>query len=318
MKLVLLDSDTLGYDLDFSVFDQFGDVECYKYSSVDDVIARAYDADVCISNKIQYNKDLLERLPKLKLICLTSTGTNTADLEECRKRNINVCNIVGYSTQSVVQLTYSIMFYLLAPLKFYDEYTKDGGYTNDFSFSHYNHTWNELSGKTLGIVGLGAIGRKVATIGQAFGANVIYYSTSGKNSNSDFKQVSFDELLNQSDIISVHAPLNEQTDHLFGIEEFKKMKDASIIINLGRGPIVNEEELVEALNLGYIHKAGLDVLAVEPMIKDHPSNKLLDKDRMLITPHVGWASIEARNRMIQEVVLNIKSFIDGEARNVVN
>ena len=318
MKLVILDSDTLGYDLDFSVFEQFGDVEVYRFSTPEEVLKRAKDARVCISNKVQYTKKLVENLPELKLICLTSTGTNTADLEACRDLGIDVCNIVGYSTESVVQLTYSLMFYLLAPLRYYDDYTKDGSYVEDFSFSHYNQTWNELSGKTLGIVGFGAIGKRVAAIANAFGANVCYYSTSGLNKNNDYNRVEFDELLSQSDIISIHAPLNEQTDNLFGREEFRQMKDDAIILNLGRGPIVNEAELIDALNNGLIAKAGIDVIATEPMIKDHPIMKLKESGRLLMTPHVGWASIESRNRMIQEVVMNIQAHINGDKRNIVN
>lgn len=318
MKLVILDSDTLGYDLDFSVFEKFGELETYRFSSEDEVIERAQDASVCISNKVQYTKELIEKLPKLKLICLTSTGTNTADLKACRELGIEVCNIVGYSTESVLQLTYSLMFYLLAPLKFYDNYTKKGDYIDDFAFSHYKHTWNELNGKTLGIVGLGTIGSRVAAIGSAFGARVCYYSTSGMNSNSSYERVGFDELLSRSDIISIHAPLNTNTKGLFGLNEFEKMKKDSIILNLGRGPIINENELIDALNMGLIGKAGIDVLAVEPMIKNHPIMKLKDSGRLIMTPHVGWASIESRNRMVNEVVLNVESYLNGTKRNVVN
>jgi len=318
MKLVLLDSNTLGYDLDFNVFEQFGEVEYYHSSTPGEIIGRASEAQICISNKVQYTKELIEKLPKLKLICLTSTGTNTVDLVACKNRGIDVCNIVGYSTESVLQLTYSMMFYLLAPLRFYDDYTKDGRYVEDFNFTHYNNTWRELSGKTLGIVGLGAIGRRVAAIGSAFGANVVYYSTSGLNDNKDYKRVEFEELLSSCDIISIHAPLNEQTNNLFSLKEFQKMKKDSLILNLGRGPIVNEEELIKALNNGLIGKAGIDVLKTEPMIKNHPINKLVDSHKLLMTPHVGWASKEARNRMIHEVILNIEAYNNGEGRNVVN
>jgi len=318
MKLVLLDTDTLGYDLDFKVFERYGKVECYAYSSPEEVVERSKDATICISNKVQYTKEIIDELPKLKLICLTSTGTNTADLGYCHEKGINVCNVVNYSTESVVQLTFSMIFYLLAPLKFYDDYTKNGSYVNDVNFSHYTHTWSELSNKTIGIVGLGTIGKRVADVARAFGAKVIYYSTSGKNKNDDYDQVDFESLLSRSDIISIHAPLTKESNNLFNINVMKKMKKSSILVNMGRGPIVNEEDLIVALNEGYISRAGLDVLAKEPMTENHPLSKLHDKDKLYITPHVGWASVEARNRMIDEVLRNISSFVEGDRRNVVN
>lgn len=318
MKIVLFDTNTMGMDLDFSPFERFGNVEKYAFSTPSECIERGKEATVCISNKIQYTPQLLDELKGLKLICLTSTGTNTVDLDYARQKGITVCNIVGYSTLSVTQLTFSLLFYLMAPLNFYDHYVKKGDYVNDFKFTHYQQTWNDLSGKTYGIVGLGNIGLQVAKAAEAFGANVIYYSTSGRNSNDQYTRVSFDELLSTSDIISIHAPLNDQTNQLFDLVAFSKMKSSAILLNLGRGAILVEEDLVTALNRGMISKAGIDVLAVEPMIADHPFKKIEDQSKLFVTPHIGWASIESRKRMVDEVVLNIEAFLEGKNRNCVN
>jgi lactate dehydrogenase-like 2-hydroxyacid dehydrogenase len=317
MKIVLFDTKTLGYDLEFSPFERFGEVLCYDFSTEDECIVRGQDAEICISNKIQYTPYLLEHLPNVKLICLTSTGTNTIDLAYAKEKGIAVCNIKGYSTYSVAQHTFTLLFSLMSPMQYYDDYVKTGSYIDDFLFSHYQKTWNDLSGKTVGIVGLGMIGKQVGTIAQCFGANVIYYSTSGHNQNDQFERVTFDELIVQSDIISIHAPLNEKTMNLFDLIAFKKMKSNCIFLNLGRGAIVVEADLVEALDKGYIAKAGIDVLSYEPMTKNHPYTHLQQKDKLFVTPHIAWASIESRNKMIQEVVLNIESFLNGFIRNRV-
>lgn len=317
MKIVLFDINTLGNDLDFTPFERFGTVEKYSFSTEDECIERGKDANICISNKIQYTPKLLDSLKNLKLICLTSTGTNTVDLEYARMKGITVCNIVGYSTLSVAQHTFSLLFYLMSPLAYYDRYVHEGRYIDDFRFSHYERSWNDLSGKVFGIVGMGNIGQRVAKIADAFGAEVIYYSTSGKNNNANYPQVELDVLLEKSDIISIHAPLNEQTKGLFDISAFKKMKPTAILLNLGRGAIVNEEDLVFALNEGMISKAGIDVLSIEPMLENHPYLKIKNQEKLFVTPHIAWASIESRKRAIDEVVLNIEYFLAGQKRNCV-
>ena len=318
MDIILLDTDSLGFDLDYSVFHKLGNVKTYSHTLQKEVVSRCKNADVLISNKVHYTQEILEALPKLQLICLTSTGTNTVDLNVAKEKNICVSNIKGYSTQSVVQLMFAMLFYLLVPLKGYDEYVKVENYVNDTSFSHYTMTWHELAGQTLGIVGLGAIGEQVAKIATTFGCKVIYYSTSGKHNHEEYERVDFESLLKRSDIISIHAPLTKDTKNLFHRQVFKKMKPTSILMNFGRGPIVNEEELIEALNNGWIHRAGLDVLEQEPMKEEHPIKKLLNKDKLIITPHIAWASVESRNRMIDEVYKNIDSFYKGQPRNKVN
>ncbi len=318
MKIVLLDTDTLGFDLDYSLFETFGEVMEYSHTCQEDVIKRSCEAEVLISNKITYTRDMLEQLPKLKLICLTSTGVNTVDLKAAHDCGICVSNIRGYSTNSVVQLTFAMLFSLLMPLEEYNQYVKKGEYIEDTQFKHFCMTWNELDGKTFGIVGLGQIGQNVAKVAKAFGCHVIYYSTSGKNNHSDFERVGFEQMLSQSDIISIHAPLNEQTKSLFDRKAFQRMKPTAILLNLGRGPIVDENDLVEALNEDWIKGAGLDVLEVEPMKKNHPIQQLKNQRKVFITPHVGWASVEARNRMVKEVYQNINEFLQGKPRNQVN
>lgn len=317
MKIVFLDTNTLGFDLDFSRFSSFGEVRTYGHSTTEEILDRGKDAQILISNKVYYNEEIMKQLPNLKLICLTSTGTNTVDVNKAKELGIRVCNIVGYSTESVVQLTFSMIFYLLAPLAYYDRYVKEGEYVEDYQFKHFHHTWHELYGKTLGIVGFGRIGQRVAQIANAFGAKVIYYSTSGDNHHKEYEEVSFESLLEKSDLISIHAPLNESTKYLFRKEAFCRMKKSAILINLGRGLIVHEEELIEALNQEQITAAALDVLEFEPMKKKHPIENLINKNKLFITPHIAWASIEARNRMLDEVYQNIESYLSGGSRNQV-
>jgi glycerate dehydrogenase len=210
--------------------------------------------------------------------------------------------VAGYSTESVAQHTFALLFYLMEKLAFYDNYVKSETYVNDTEFKHFSETFRLISGKTWGIIGLGAIGRRVADIAKAFGANVIYYSTSGANHNSDYTEVDFDTLLASSDIVSVHAPLTDQTRHLMNKEAFSRMKNSAIFLNLGRGDIVVEHDLADALNNGQIAAAGLDVLSKEPMIPDNPLRQIKDSRRLFITPHIAWASVEARTNLMNIII----------------
>lgn len=318
MKITFLDADTLGKDISLKAFEDLGEVEVYGFTTSEQVLERTKDSDVIITNKVLINEASLGPNPNAKLICITATGTNIVDFNFATKYGIAVTNVKGYSTDSVVQHTFSLLFYLLEKLRYYDDYVKLGHYTNDILFTHFENRYHELSGKTWGIVGLGEIGRKVASIAQAFGCKVIYYSTSGKNNNSDFTQVDFDTLLSTSDIISIHAPLTPATNNLFTFETFQKMKNTSTLINVGRGPIVNEKDLLKALEENEIAAAGLDVLTVEPMEKKNPLLTFKDSNRLIITPHIAWASIEARGRLVEEVYKNIRAYIKGEERNMVN
>lgn len=308
MKIVFLDAKTIGEDIDLSGFDALGEVVKYGFSTTEEARERSKDADVLILNKVQVNQQTIGEADHLKLVCVTATGTNNLDKEYLDKRGIAWRNVAGYSTESVAQHTFAMLFYLLEKLPYYDDYVKSEKYVNDVSFTHFAKAFHELSGMTYGIIGLGNIGRRVADIAKAFGCHVIYYSTSGRNSQPGYERVSFDELLEQSDIVSIHAPLDENTLGLMNKEAFAKMKNSAILLNVGRGPIINEADLAEALNNKTIAAAGLDVLSVEPMQEDNPLRGIKDSERLLITPHIAWAGVEARNRLMGIILGQIKEF----------
>lgn len=308
MKIVFLDAKTIGEDIDLSGFDALGEVVKYGFSTAEEARERSKDADVLILNKVQVNEQTIGEADHLKLVCVTATGTNNLDKEYLDKRGIAWRNVAGYSTESVAQHTFAMLFYLLEKLPYYDDYVKSEKYVNDVSFTHFAKAFHELSGMTYGIIGLGNIGRRVADIAKAFGCHVIYYSTSGRNSQPGYERVSFDELLEQSDIVSIHAPLDENTLGLMNKEAFAKMKNSAILLNVGRGPIINEADLAEALNNKTIAAAGLDVLSVEPMQEDNPLRGIKDSERLLITPHIAWAGVEARNRLMGIILGQIKEF----------
>jgi glycerate dehydrogenase len=317
MKVVFLETDTLGGDVDLSIFEEFCEVVKYNKSEPKADPIRAAEADILIVNKVPMNESTLSGAEQLKLICITGTGTNIVDFAYTGARNIAVANVKGYSTSSVVQHTFALLFYVYEKLQFYDNFVKSGDYARSDIFSRFDIKFNELFGKTWGIIGLGDIGRGVADIAKAFGCQVIYYSTSGKNVNTDYKQVDFDTLLRTSDIISIHAPLNSDTENLIDKEAFTRMKDTAVLLNLGRGPIVNEEALAEALENDRIAAAGLDVINVEPMSPDNPLLRIQDSKKLIITPHIAWATVEARTRCVQDVYENIKAYMRGEERNIV-
>ncbi len=317
MKIVILDAMTLGRDIDLKQFEQIGEVDCYDTSTVEEAKVRLAGADIAIVNKVPMTEETLADAGNLKMIALTATGYNNVDLEYVKKRKIRVANVGGYSTESVVQHTFALMFYVMEKLSYYDSYVKSGKYAKSPVFTHFDKIFMELSGKTWGIIGLGEIGRGVAKVAQAFGCRVIYYSTSGKNNNADYEKVTFDEILAQSDILSIHAPLNAATKNLMNYDAFKKMKKTAILVNVGRGPIINEEDLKRALEEELIGGAGLDVVCKEPIAAENPLNEVKDSSRLIITPHIAWATFEARSRLMKEVYRNIQSFLAGEERNVV-
>ena len=302
MKLVFLDTKTIGEDIDLSAYDALGEVVKYGFSTLEEIPERVKDADVLIVNKIAINEQTIGNAKNLKLVCVTATGTNNLDKEYLKKRGIAWRNVAGYSTESVTQHTFALLFYLLEKIRYYDDYVKDEKYINDTVFTHFAEHFNEVNGKTWGIIGLGTIGRRVADIAKAFGARVIYYSASGSPAQEGYEQVDFETLLTTSDIVSVHAPLNEYTKDLMDREAFAKMKKTAIFLNLGRGPIVVEQDLYEALETGEIAAAGLDVLCEEPMSETNPLAKIKDSKKLIITPHIAWASVEARNRLMQIIV----------------
>lgn len=308
MKIIFLDAESLGDDADYSEFEQLGEVVRYPRTSPEEVPERTADADVIVVNKVPINENTISAAVSLKLVCVSATGTNNLDKEYLAKRGIAWRNAAGYSTESVAQHTFAMLFYLMEDLRYYDDYVKDGKYAGSSLFTHFGVPFHELGSVTWGILGLGAIGRRVADIAGMFGARVIYYSASGAPAQEGYRQVDFDTLLAESDILSIHAPLNEYTENLMNASAFHKMKSGSILLNLGRGPIVNEADLTEALNSGEIRAAGLDVLSTEPMTKDNPLFEVHDKSRLLITPHVAWTAIEARQRLMKIVAGHIKEY----------
>lgn len=310
MKLVFLDVKTIGEDLDLTMFESLGEVVRYSYSEEEEIPGKVEDADVIIVNKLPINRKTIAGAKNLKMVCVTATGTNILDKEYLEERGIVWKNVAGYSTESVAQHTFSMLFYLLENMRYYDEYVRSGKYINDTSFRHFERQFHELGSKTWGIIGLGNIGRRVAEIAKAFGATVIYYSPSGAEPQEGYKQVDLHTLLSTSDIVSVHAPLNEYTEKLMNAEAFRTMKEDAVFLNLGRGKIVVEEDLALALKEKWIGAAGLDVLAEEPMKETSAFWELADSDRLLITPHVGWASVEARTRLMKIIAGYIRDFFE--------
>ncbi len=311
MNIVLLDADTIGRDIDLTTFEKLGTVTVYGFSSPEEMRERVTDADVIILNKMQVNAYTLEKATHLKLVCVTATGTNNLDKEYLDKRGITWRNVAGYSTECVTQHTFAMLFYLLEKLPYYDNYVKSGAYVDNTTFTHFSNVFHELSGMTWGIIGLGAIGSRVAQVAGAFGCRVIYYSASGQHNSQDYERVSFEALLAQSDIISVHAPLTDRTEGLMNREAFRKMKKSAIFLNLGRGPIVIEQDLADALQAGDLAAAGLDVLSTEPMSADNPLRSIKDSGRLLITPHIAWAGAETRKRLMDIIWQQIQTFYDS-------
>lgn len=309
MKIVCLDAATLGSDVNLDVFRQFGEFVSFETTAEAERIERLKGADVVITNKVIIDKAVMEAT-NLKLICISATGMNNVDLEHAKAKNIAVKNVAGYSTASVVQHTFALLFELTNRIKFYDEYVKSGEWVKSEIFTYLGADISEIAGKEFGIIGLGEIGRGVAAVARAFGANVSYYSTSGANKNSEFKQKSLDELLRSSDIISIHAPLNEKTRNLLGINEINLLRDNAIVLNLGRGGIVDETAMARAIDERNL-RFGTDVLECEPMSENSPFLKVKNRANLVITPHVAWGSLEARKRLISLIVKNIEEFIKG-------
>lgn len=315
IKIVFLDSQSLGDDIDLSPLQKFGRVFTYPNTDTNQIVERIKDATIVLVNKCVLTKEILQN-SNVKLICITATGTNNVDLDYCHENDITVCNVSGYSTHSVAQHTFALLLTLYNQIHYYHSYIENGEYCQSEMFCHLGKNFPELYGKTWGIVGLGAIGKDVANIAKAFGCQVIYYSTSGRNNNDDYKRVDLDTLLNESDIISIHAPLTEQTKNLFSQERIEKMKKTAYLINVGRGGIVDEKALCDALNNNILAGAALDVFTKEPMTKDNLLLQIKDPTKLLMTPHIAWATVEARNRLFRDVCLNIEGYLKGELKNV--
>ena len=318
MNICVLDAKTLGDNLDLSKIEAFGNLTVYQTTSACEVIERIKEQDIVITNKVVLNHSNLSFAKNLKLICVAATGTNNIDLEFTRFKNIAVTNVAGYSTDSVAQHTFAMLFYLLEHLAYYDKYVKSNEYSKSDIFTHIQRPFSEIKSKTWGIIGLGTIGKTVAGIAEGFGCEVVYYSTTGKNNESRYQSMQLEQLLSLADIVSIHAPLTEKTKYLFNYDVLSRMRKTAILLNLGRGPIINEAHLARALDEELIAGAGLDVLENEPMNEDNPLLKIKNKDRLIITPHIAWASTEARIRLINEIAGNIDAFLKGISRNRVD
>ena len=310
MKLVFLDTITLG-ETDLKALRAFGELVCYDKTTPEQTQERIVGADVVITNKVVITKEMMQNTPSLKLICIAATGMNNVDLDAAKELGVEVKNVTGYSTASVIQHTFSMLFYLMGHSRYYDDVVKNGTYSQSGVFTDVSHPFFELKGKKWGIIGLGEIGRGIAKVASCFGAKVSYYSTSGNNINRDYIQTDLQTLLQTNDIITIHAPLNEKTLNLLDYEALQRCKEGAIVLNLGRGGIINEEavaRIVDERNIAF----GLDVFAKEPLPSDSPLLQVKNKERLYLTPHIAWTSVEARDKLVDGIVANIKTFVNKD------
>lgn len=315
MKIVLLDTNGLGEDIDLSPLAQVGTLVQYYATDYDVLPQRIADADVIVTNKLKLNRDNLAGAASLKLICVTATGFDGIDLPYCRERGIGVCNVPGYSTDSVAQLTLAMVLSLSTHLESYRHHVHSGAYAQSGCPNLLTPVWHELSGKTWGIIGCGNIGRKVAAVARAMGCRVLAFR---RSVDPDFESADLNTILETADIITVHLPLNEETRGILSREKIHTIKPGAILVNVARGAIADEAALVEAVEEGIIGGLGVDVFTAEPFPENHPYSKLYGNPNVILTPHCAWGSQEARNRCIREVADNIAAFWNGEKRNRVD
>ena len=304
MKIVFLDAATMG-DVSFSAIEALGELVCYDKSTPEEALMRVGDCEVLIINKVLVTPELIDAAPKLKLICESATGVNNIDLEYAASKGIPVRNAVGYSTSSVVQATFMQILSLVGEGHYYDECVKSGRYSAMDMFTDPSVSWTELAGKRIGIIGMGNIGSRVAKIAEAFGMDICYYSTSGTGHCKEYPSLTLEELLKTSDVVSVHAPLNEKTAGLIGEAELAMMKPTALLVNMGRGGIVDEKALADAIDNRIISGAALDVFVKEPLPADNPLLHVKYPERLRLAPHAAWASVEARERLVQQIADNI-------------
>ena len=312
MKITILDANTLGDDIDVSVFDKLGTVTAFQSTAPENVAERIADSEIVVLNKVKLNENNLPSAKNLKLICITATGFDNVDTEYCKNHGIGVCNVAGYSTDSVVQVTAAMVFSLVTKLSAYDGFVKSGKYTESSIFNCVKPVFREMNGMTWGIAGLGSIGKKVAAVAQAMGCHVLAYKRTPVD---EYECVGIDELCKRSDIITLHTPLNSDTYHLINRERLAMMKKNCVLVNVARGPVVDEEAVTEAVEKGIIGGLGVDVYSSEPMLKENPYQRLLNRDNVIFTPHMAWGAYEARCRCVDEVIKNIESFLNGGKRS---
>lgn len=317
MNIVVLERNSVGTDVELN-YEDLGEVTYYRNTTTkEEVIERIKDADIIVANKSPMNEDTLKDAPNVKLLCQLATGYDNVDLAYCKKRGIKVTNVADYCTDMVAQHTFALALALTEKLPHYDHYVKSGEYSRQDRFSNFDIPFYELSGKTWGIIGMGNIGKKVAQIAAAFGCKVIFHSVTGKSTCKDYPMVDMDTLLAESDFLSLHCPLSDLTLNLIDQAALKKMKKTAILINVARGKVVNNTDLYEALSAGEIMAAGLDVVEKEPLEFSNPLSKIQDSNKLIITPHLAWGSVEARVRCVEEVRANIEAFYEGRDRNVI-
>lgn len=318
MKIVVLDGYTLNPgDLSWDGLKQIGDVVIYDRTPADQIVERAMGAEIIYTNKTPLNKEVLDQLPALKFIGVLATGYNVVDTKAAKENGVAVANVPGYSTDSVAQLTFALLLELCHHVQQHSHSVKQGKWSQSIDFCYWDYPLMELSGKTMGIIGFGSIGKKVADIATAFGMRIIGHSRteSDQSHRKNFMWADVDQLLEQSDVVSIHCPLFPETKGLINKERLQRMKNSAFLLNTSRGPIIVEEDLAEALNNDWIAGAGIDVLSIEPPAKDNP---LLTAKNCLITPHIAWATKEARIRLMDISVHNLLAFLNGNPVNVVN
>ena len=311
MTIVFLDASTVGDVPNLESLQELGDIAFYDVTQPDETASRIQEADIIITNKVVLTRELMEGAKKLKMICIAATGMNNVDRDAAADLGIEVKNVAGYASVSVAQTTFAMILHLLMNLPGYDKFVKSSDYSKSPIFTSMDQNYHEISGMRFGIIGLGNIGQKVADIATAFGAEVVYFSTSGKNTGQPYQRLELDELLGTSDIVSIHAPLNENTENLIGYDQLSKMKPSAILVNTGRGGIVNEQELARGLDEELLNGAALDVFENEPIKADNPLLSIKNKERLVLTPHIAWASVEARTELIEGVRKNIEEFFQG-------
>jgi lactate dehydrogenase-like 2-hydroxyacid dehydrogenase len=309
MQIVVLDADTMGGQQELELLAKLAETKIYGGTSADDTIKNIGNADIVVTNKVELTADILAKCPSVRLVCITATGMNNIDIEAADRLKIQVKNAKAYSTNSVAQHTLACLLYLNSKLPYYHKYVASGNYSKGGSFTHLGPSFNNLHGKTFGIIGLGAIGRRVAQLADAFGCKICYYSTTGKNSTPDYQRLPLEDLLSASDYVSIHAPLTDATRKLIAGKQLKQMKPTALLLNMGRGGIICEADLAKALISGTIAGACLDVLEHEPLPENSPLFPLLESGKLLITPHIAWASAEARKRLMEITAQNIKLFM---------
>lgn len=312
MKITFLDAKTVGNVHNLGKFKEFGTLQTYESTRPEEVAERIKDVDVVITNKIPVSREAMDQAPSLKLICVAATGMNNIDHDAAREKGIPVKNVQDYSTHSVAQHTFSLILALLNNPALHDAYVRSGAYSKDNIFTYMGAPFWQLHGKRMGIIGLGNIGKKVAEIADAFGCEIVYYSSSNKDRHDRYQRQSLDELLRTADIVSVHAPLSDKTENLITYDKIKLMQPHALLINTSRGGIINEKDLAKATDDKLIRGAAIDVFSTEPLPADHPYLRVKEEERLLLTPHIAWASEESRTLLVDRICDNIRQFLKDE------